>query len=62
MKEKFMTLAIKLSIDSVNSGGGPFGCVIVKDNKTSSKLNKNNKTRKVIINIKITFIFIHKKT
>ena len=37
MKEKFMTRAIKLSIDSVNSGGGPFGCVIVKDNKIISE-------------------------
>ena len=32
MKNKFMTRAIQLSIDSVNTGGGPFGSVIVKDN------------------------------
>ena len=29
----FMLKAIKLSIASVNNNGGPFGCVIVKDNK-----------------------------
>jgi len=34
MKNKFMTRAIELSIESVNIGGGPFGCVIVKDDKT----------------------------
>ena len=33
MKNKFMELAIELSIESVNIGGGPFGCVIVKDDK-----------------------------
>ena len=33
MKNKFMQRAIELSIESVNKGGGPFGCVIVKDNK-----------------------------
>ena len=33
MKDKFMARAIELSIGSVNKGGGPFGCVIVKDNK-----------------------------
>tara|TARA_B100000686_G_scaffold164469_1_gene172123 strand:- start:436 stop:900 length:465 start_codon:yes stop_codon:yes gene_type:complete len=32
MKEKFMKRAIELSIESVSNGGGPFGCVIVKDN------------------------------
>ncbi len=29
--KKFMTEAIKLSEESAKSGGGPFGCVIVKD-------------------------------
>ena len=29
----FMLRAIELSINSVKSGGGPFGCVIVKDGK-----------------------------
>ena len=33
MKNKFMMRAIELSIDSVNSRGGPFGSVIVKDDK-----------------------------
>jgi tRNA(Arg) A34 adenosine deaminase TadA len=33
MKNKFMTRAIELSIESVNTGGGPFGSVIVKDDK-----------------------------
>ena len=29
----FMLRAIELSINSVKNNGGPFGCVIVKDNK-----------------------------
>ena len=33
MKNEFMKRAIQLSKESVNSGGGPFGTVIVKDNK-----------------------------
>jgi len=33
MKKQFMERAIELSIESVKNGGGPFGCVIVKDNK-----------------------------
>ena len=32
-KNNFMLRAIELSIESVNSGGGPFGCVLVKDHK-----------------------------
>ena len=32
-KNKFMLRAIELSISSVNGTGGPFGCVIVKDDK-----------------------------
>ena len=32
-----MKKAIELSIASVNSGGGPFGCVIVKDEKIISE-------------------------
>jgi len=32
-KNKFMLRAIELSISSANGTGGPFGCVIVKDNK-----------------------------
>ena len=30
---KFMLRAIELSIQSAKSKGGPFGCVIVRDNK-----------------------------
>ena len=33
MKKEFMKRAIELSVESVNNGGGPFGSVIVKDNK-----------------------------
>jgi len=32
-----MKRAIELSIESVNKGGGPFGCVIVKDRKIISE-------------------------
>ena len=46
MSNKFMERAIELSIDSVKSGGGPFGSVIVKDNKIISegmnRVTKNN--------------------
>ena len=46
MKNKFMTRAIELSIESVNSGGGPFGSVIVKNDKViaegSNKVTLNN--------------------
>ncbi len=31
MQKEFMREAIKLSVDSVDKGGGPFGAVIVKD-------------------------------
>ena len=37
MKNEFMKRAIELSIESVNKGGGPFGCVIVKDAKIVSE-------------------------
>tara|TARA_B100000029_G_scaffold418217_1_gene423158 strand:- start:39 stop:503 length:465 start_codon:yes stop_codon:yes gene_type:complete len=33
MKNEFMARAIELSIESVNKGGGPFGSVIIKNNK-----------------------------
>ena len=33
MKNKFMTRAIELSIESVNSGGGPFASLIIKEDK-----------------------------
>ena len=37
MKNEFMKRAIELSIESVNKGGGPFGCVIVKNGKIVSE-------------------------
>ena len=37
MKNKFMQRAIELSIESINSGGGPFGSVIVKDDRIISE-------------------------
>ena len=37
MSNKFMKRAIELSIKSVDSGTGPFGAVIVKDNKIISE-------------------------
>ena len=46
MKNEFMKRAIELSVKSVNNGGGPFGCVIVKDEKIisegSNKVTSNN--------------------
>ena len=46
MKNKFMTRAIELSIESVNSGGGPFGSIVVKNDKViaegSNKVTLNN--------------------
>ena len=46
MKNKFMKRAIELSIESVNTGGGPFGSVIVKDEKIiaegSNKVTSTN--------------------
>ena len=39
MKNEFMKRAIELSIESVNNGGGPFGCVIVKDEKIISEVS-----------------------
>ena len=37
MKNEFMSRAIILSIESVYKGGGPFGSLIVKDNKIISE-------------------------
>ena len=37
MKNKFMSRAITLSIESVKTGGGPFGSIIVKDDKIISE-------------------------
>ena len=33
----FMQKAIELSIKNINNNGGPFGCVIVKNNKIISE-------------------------
>ena len=45
-KEKFMIKAIELSKKSIDEGGGPFGCVIVKDNQIIAEgynqVTKNN--------------------
>ena len=45
-KNLFMMKAIELSIESAKSKGGPFGCVIVKNNKIiaegSNKVTMNN--------------------
>ena len=45
-KNNFMLRAIELSINSVNTVGGPFGCVIVKENKIiaegSNKVTSSN--------------------
>ena len=35
--KKFMLRAIQLSIESIQNNGGPFGCVIVKQNKIISE-------------------------
>ena len=44
--KRFMMRAIELSKKSINEGGGPFGCVIVKNGKIiaegSNQVTKNN--------------------
>ena len=46
LKNNFMHRAIELSVNSANNAGGPFGCVIVKDNKIiaegSNKVTSSN--------------------
>tara|TARA_Y100000590_G_scaffold257670_1_gene289386 strand:+ start:9184 stop:9648 length:465 start_codon:yes stop_codon:yes gene_type:complete len=46
MKNEFMKRAIELSIKNVSNGGGPFGSVIVKDDKIiaegSNRVTNNN--------------------
>ena len=46
MKNQFMKRAIELSVESVNRGGGPFGCVVVKDeiivSEGSNKVTSTN--------------------
>jgi len=44
-KDEFMRRAIRLSLDNVKKGGGPFGAVIVKDGKVISS-GTNNVTSK----------------
>lgn len=44
-KDEFMRKAIRLSLDNVKKGGGPFGAVIVKDGKIIST-GTNNVTAK----------------
>ena len=39
MKNEFMKRAIELSIEGINNGGGPFGSVVVKNNKIISEGN-----------------------
>ena len=43
IKNSFMLRAIELSIESVDNNGGPFGCVIVKNNKIIAEGNQNVK-------------------
>ena len=45
MKNRFMSRAIELSIESVKSGGGPFGSVIIKNNEIISE-GMNRVTKK----------------
>ena len=46
MRKEFMKRAIELSLESVNKSGGPFGCIIVKENKIvaegSNKVTSSN--------------------
>lgn len=44
-KDEFMRRAIRLSLDNVKKGGGPFGAIIVKDGKVISA-GTNNVTAK----------------
>ena len=50
-KSKFMLRAIELSIQSAKTTGGPFGCVVVKNNKIIAEgfnqVTANNDTRRV---------------
>ena len=45
-KEDFMALAIKLAVENVENGGGPFGAVIVRDNRViatgTNRVTANN--------------------
>lgn len=55
IENEFMKRAIELSINSVSSGGGPFGAVVVKDGKiiaeaSNSVTNDNDPTAHAEIN------------
>ena len=45
-KEDFMKLAIKLAVENVENGGGPFGAVIARDNRViatgANRVTANN--------------------
>jgi tRNA(Arg) A34 adenosine deaminase TadA len=54
-KEKFMQMAIDLSIANIDKGGGPFGAVIVKDDEViaasgNSVTNDNDPTAHAEVN------------
>lgn len=54
-KQKFMDEAIRISIENINNGGGPFGAVIVKDNEIiaisgNSVTNDNDPTAHAEVN------------
>ncbi len=54
-KEKFMRMAIDLSIENIDKGGGPFGAVIVKDGvviaaSANSVTNDNDPTAHAEVN------------
>ena len=52
VKKKFMAKAIELSIKSANTIGGPFGSVIVKDQKIIAEgSNKVTSTNLSLIHI-----------
>lgn len=55
MKETFMRMAIDLSIENIDKGGGPFGAVIVKDGvviaaSANSVTNDNDPTAHAEVN------------
>ena len=52
MKNKFMQRAIELSIESINSGGGPFGSVIAKGDKIIPQLNAPATPEAILMSIK----------
>ena len=57
MNNEFMKIAIELSIESVNKNGGPFGCVIVKNNKVIAKgSNKVTSTNDPTAHVEIVAI------